>query len=114
MDPLTRDLLGASPSLRRLVLALVRDEHLADELIQETWVAALRRRHRPPQDPGRWAFAFVRKLLRGVRRREGRRREQETLAADPTTPQPPDELLADQSFLQFVSGTAKELDEPSL
>ncbi len=43
------DLLAHADFLRGLVRGLLRDEHAREDVLQETWVAAL---ERPPDAPG--------------------------------------------------------------
>ena len=72
------DLFRHADFLRALARSLVRDEALADDLTQDTWIAAI---ESPPADPLRirsWlaqvARRFASRSLRGSRRREARER----------------------------------------
>ncbi|MCB9897987.1 MAG: sigma-70 family RNA polymerase sigma factor [Planctomycetes bacterium] len=76
-DP--ESLLSDLPRLRRLAVALLGDEHAADDVTQDAWLAA--RRADPPDDPSaraRWMARVVRRLAsnrrRGERRRDARER----------------------------------------
>ena len=112
MEQLERELLAATPSLRRLALSLVNDEHVAGDLVQEAWLAALRRRGDSPRDPARWAHAVVRRLLYGLTRSSVRRRTRERLSADARLSPAPDTLLEQSQTLRGVASAAAELDEP--
>lgn len=60
--------------VRRLALALVRDRNVADDLIQETWLAALRN----PPPPDRPQRAWLARVLRNAARQRGRRERTRT------------------------------------
>jgi RNA polymerase sigma factor (sigma-70 family) len=58
------------PFLQRLARGLVRDEHLAEDLVHDTWAAAL---SRPPEvwrDPRGWLASVLRRRVASHRRRE--------------------------------------------
>lgn len=74
------DLLRHAHWLRALALRLARDEASADDLVQDTWAFALRRR--PGRDGlGTWLARAMERLARHGRRGEHRRRHRETIAA---------------------------------
>src|SRR5688572_16135271 len=90
------DLLAHAAWLRRLALRLVRDAGVADDVLQDTWVAALRHPPDRTRPPRQWLAAVARNVVRmrargaarqGARDEEGRSRLE---AAVPT----PDALLA--------------------
>ena len=67
-------LLGHATSLRRLARGLLADEHAVEDVLQDTWVAAL---ERPPASQGSlggWLHHVTRALALKRRRSEGRRR----------------------------------------
>ena len=76
-------LLTHSDWLTRLARRLVADSATADDLVQETWVAALRR----PPDPDRparpWLSSVVRRLAAMRTRRQGVRSGDRPKAGDP-------------------------------
>src|SRR5262249_58694164 len=94
MPPDPEELLGHAAWLRRLALSLVGPAGGADDLVQDTWLAALRR---PPARPGPlrpWLAEVLRNLVRMRRRasavRAEHRGEGERLeAARPGPPSPP-------------------------
>ncbi|MHC4954348.1 MAG: sigma-70 family RNA polymerase sigma factor, partial [Planctomycetota bacterium] len=70
-------LLQHRPFVRRLARSLVRDEARADDLVQETYLTAMRR---PPRHEGAlraWLAAVVRNLARTANRAEYRRTKHE-------------------------------------
>ena len=65
-------LLEHSQWLRPMARALVHDEHLAEDVLQETYIAAL---NRPPREAplGAWLSQVLRNVVRMQARKEGRR-----------------------------------------
>src|SRR5512145_2011064 len=87
------ELLGHAAFVRRLARSLVFDEHEADDLSQETWLAAL---HKPPHlrfGLRGWLRGVVRKLAAQGERRSTRRSRREAAAAAPERLPPSDELV---------------------
>ncbi len=74
-------LLAHGPFLRGLARALLFDAALAEDAVQETWVAALRRGPRWGSDPRPWLATVTRNLALRLRRGEGRRAQRERAAA---------------------------------
>jgi len=72
-----QDLLGHAGFLRGVVRALVRDEHEAEDVLQETYVRALAH-GRPPRA---WLATVARNFARMLRRGEGRRLRRERAVA---------------------------------
>jgi len=111
----TEDLLVHAAWVRGVAYALVRDAATADDLVQETWLAALKR----PPELGRplrpWLGAVVRNLVRQRRRGEARReRREETVAtrrAENALPTPA-ELAERLEAQQMLAAHVKELAEP--
>jgi DNA-directed RNA polymerase specialized sigma24 family protein len=114
-DAAIEDLLAHQGWLRGLALHLARDGATADDLVQETWVASLRR----PPATGRplrpWLAEVVRNALRsgarGARNRAARERAAGDRAAGavPT----PEELLARHECLRLLGELVSGLAEPS-
>ncbi|HEX6884953.1 MAG TPA: sigma-70 family RNA polymerase sigma factor [Planctomycetota bacterium] len=77
--PLGRELLEHREWLRALAGALVGAQE-ADDLVQETWLAALRSGH-DPLEARPWLASILRNLARGLRRARGRSREREEQVA---------------------------------
>lgn len=77
--PDARQLLAEDPFVRGLARSLLRDAHAAEDLAQETWVAAL---SRPARTSLRgWVAAVMRRLRDRGARADRRRRERERAAA---------------------------------
>jgi RNA polymerase sigma-70 factor (ECF subfamily) len=103
--------------LRALARRLVRDEAQADDLVQETWEAALK--HPPSPDlPARpWLAEVLRNVLRMRLRADGRRqtREQAAQTDRDTFGHPmldPEQLVARAETQQRLAALVLALDEP--
>ena len=111
----TDELLSHASWVRGVAYALVRDAATADDLVQETWLAALRR---PPEGdrPVRpWLAGVVRNLVRQRHRGETRREQREEVAARRQASEPlpsPAELAARLDTQQRLTAHVKELPEP--
>jgi RNA polymerase sigma-70 factor (ECF subfamily) len=116
-DSLNRDphaLLAHAAWLRRLARSLVGDGAAADDLVQETWVAALRR----PPDAGRPLRPWLRRVVenaarfrwRGDTNRAAREAHVAALADDATASS--DELLERHEAQQLLARLVGELGEP--
>ena len=86
--PIARELLAHQDFLRRLARGLAPDAAAAEDLVQDTWVAALEL-STPPSRPRAWLAGVLRNCAAQGARRRGRRREREALCrreeAMPTT-----------------------------
>jgi RNA polymerase sigma-70 factor (ECF subfamily) len=82
-QPDSRALLEHADFLRALARSLLRDAHEAEDVVQEAYLAALRRGPRALREPRAWLAGAVRNLARMRRRGEGRRRARERIAAKP-------------------------------
>jgi RNA polymerase sigma factor (sigma-70 family) len=96
--------------IRRLARGLVADRATADDLAQDTWVAALEARE------GRAARPWLGRVLRnawkdGLRRRARRARREEGAARAEGTPGA-DELVAELELRERVARALRELEEP--
>ena len=102
--------------LRDLAARLARDESEADELVQETWLAALRR---PPRDDGGDPRRWLRRVIanvqmqarRGAFRRARRELERGSVAAEASGP-PADEVESAIELRQMLLRELRQLDEP--
>lgn len=86
-------LLAEAGFLARLARELVGDAARAEDLVQDTWTAAL---ERPPQDVGSlraWLATVARNLASNVRRGEGRRARREEAVARAERVEPDGEAL---------------------
>ncbi len=105
-------LLRESEWLREIARALARDEHSADDLVQETWVAALRAAPRATRNPRGWLTTVVRRLATKSRRaqRAAHAREQDAARAEA---QPATVDVVERATLhRAVVDAVLALDEP--
>jgi len=79
--PANEELLSECAWVRRLAGRLVADEHLAEDLAQQTMVAALRHPVAPRRSPRAWLGTVLRNLVRDASRREQRRLRREIQTA---------------------------------
>ena len=106
------DLLAHSGWVRSLAIRLLRDSNSADDVVQETWVAALRH----PPEAGRplrpWLATVVRNLVRRKHRTDQRRSRREQDAPRPSTSEAGDDLLAAVEEQQRLARDVMALPEP--
>ena len=98
--------------LRRLARGLVGDPHAADDLVQEVWMAAMRR---PPQERRSlkgWLATVLRRKAIDRRRAEDRRTAYESDGPAPRRGAPADELLAQAELHRRLTDAVLELEEP--
>ncbi|MFG0316749.1 MAG: sigma-70 family RNA polymerase sigma factor, partial [Planctomycetota bacterium JB042] len=106
------DLLRESAWISGLARSLVRDGQAADDLVQETWLSALRRPPRDARSPRGWLATVLRNTLRQQRRKEATRERHEIASGAPTEG-PSTAALAERVELsRRVASLALELDEP--
>lgn len=108
-------LLAHAAWVRRLAGCLVRDDALADDLTQETFIAVLRHPPAAELPPRPWLGQVVRNLVRMRARGERRRgaREEAAAAADPVDPiESPEQLVARAQAQQSLASLVVALAEP--
>lgn len=110
--PKPEDLLEHARFLRGLARRLVRDESEADELVQETWIEALRRRAEPIANLRPWLAGVLRNLARERARGAGRRARREREAARPEGLEPTANVLERIENFRVLAREVIELDEP--
>lgn len=105
------ELLAQASWLRRLAQSLVAGEDAAEDLVQETWLAALRR---PPRaGPARpWLARVARRLASNLRRAEGRRREHEAGASRPETAHERSSPVEELEAQRLLADCVLRLEEP--
>lgn len=94
--------------LRALALRLVQDEHLADDLVQETYVSALERGE-APEKPQRWLRETLRLKARHARTSEESRAKREQAAAIRHSSATVD--VSDSEAAAALNALREELDE---
>ncbi len=110
--PTADTLLQHARFVRRIALALLRDEHAAEDVAQETWLAAF---ERPPRASGNlrgWLATVARRLAGRHRREEARRERRERAAARAEALPSMAETAARESALRRVTDAVLALDEP--
>ncbi len=110
-------LLAESPWVRRLVRGLVRDAAAAEDVLQETWVAALRLdgsrwAGRGPATIRAWLAAVARNLALRARRDQAVRRRHEAAAARKRSPDTKGDELERLQMHQSLAQAVSELEEP--
>ncbi len=108
-----QELLGHSSWMRALARTLVRDAGFAEDVVQQTWVAALENPPRSVEARGVWLRRVVRNLSLRVRRDQRHRRIREERAArleiDAVTPE---ELLQKAELQRRIVDAVIALEEP--
>jgi RNA polymerase sigma-70 factor (ECF subfamily) len=110
LDPAT--LITQDHRLRSLARALARDPHAADDLAQETWVAALES-HGPIRAAPAWLATVLRRAATRGRRGEERRARLEQHSARPEGEPSTQEILAREEARARVVAALAKLDEPA-
>ena len=99
--------------VRRLARSLVRDESRADDVVQETWLAAL---EEPPRSTGDglrgWLATVARNLARKAGRGDSRRKNRETSVARREATASVADTAERQEMLRLLTDGVLSLDEP--
>jgi RNA polymerase sigma factor (sigma-70 family) len=101
--------------LRGLALCLARDQAEAEDLVQETWMAAMRASPEPRASLRPWLAQVLRNVRRQGLRGSSRRRARETGAAllqEGEVAACTESLLARLELQRLVSEMVRDLDEP--
>lgn len=88
--------------LTALAGRLVDDRHLADDLVQETWLTALRRPPRHGRNLRSWLAAVLRSRISNRYRTRGRRIDYELRAFRPPRFPSPDEVVMQRDLRERV------------
>jgi RNA polymerase sigma-70 factor (ECF subfamily) len=112
--PLTpEELLANTAWMRTLARRLVSDEGRAEDVVQETWLAALQRPWRESGAARGWLSSVVRKLASRSHRSEGRlRRREESAAVPERTETSPADLVERAELQRRIVDAVLELKEP--
>ena len=107
------ELLAHAPWLRRLAATLVAgDDAAADDLVQETWLVAMRQ---PPRDAGSaraWLARVAHNLASNLRRSQGRRAEHEARASERDLELDPAALAGEVEAQRVLAEAVLRLEEP--
>jgi RNA polymerase sigma factor (sigma-70 family) len=98
--------------LRRVAMALVRDEASADDLVQSTLLAAVRRPPELSRDVRPWFERVLRNFVRQNFRGQVRRERRETRLDAPQHLPGAEELLIRHEAARVVAGLVSQLREP--
>jgi RNA polymerase sigma-70 factor (ECF subfamily) len=98
--------------LRGLARTLAHDRDDADDLVQESWIAAWQRQPDASRPMRAWLTKVVRDLAGMKRRSEQRRAVREAITDDARAPAAPDELLEQMRLHRRLVDLVLELDEP--
>jgi RNA polymerase sigma-70 factor (ECF subfamily) len=98
--------------VRRLAGRLCYDDARADDVAQETLLAALRTGPRDAERPRPWLAAVARSVMRRMRRTTERRDARERVAARPEALLATDEIVLRASLLRSVVDAVLALPEP--
>ena len=116
MDPSTRsfsaeDLLAESQWIQALARSLVREPEAAEDLVQETWLAALRRRPAVRESLRPWLARVLRNQAALLRRNRLRGARDQADAVDEPLPSAADLVVRAETHRLLV-GAIIELEEP--
>jgi RNA polymerase sigma-70 factor (ECF subfamily) len=113
-DRSAEELLVHAGWLRALALRLVRDDDVADDLVQDTYIATMQRAPERSESARSWLAKVMLNRLRMRARSDGRRaaREQATLLLDDNDVPPPDVLVARAEMQRKLVELVLRLDEP--
>jgi RNA polymerase sigma factor (sigma-70 family) len=106
------ELLEHSDWLRTLAFRLITDPGTAEDVVQETWLAALRRPPSKRGPPRPWLGKVLRNVIRNRHRAQIRRGDREALAlAEPVIPTP-GELAREAEGQRIIAEAVAALPEP--
>lgn len=105
------DLLAHAGWVRALARRLVSDQAAAEDLVQETWLAALRHPPRDARNIRAWLARLVRNSARQRGRSESARRARETRRVPVRATPSPDELVQRVESQRILAEEVLQLDE---
>ncbi len=110
--PTAEQLLADADWLKRLAIRLAGNADDADDLVQESWIAAWRRRPDQSRSLRPWFTKVVRDLALMRRRADGRRTVRDQAWEDSREDASPEELLEQVRLHRLLADLVLELDEP--
>lgn len=112
-SPTAEQLLADAAWLKRLATTLAGNQADADDLVQQSWIAAWRKKPNPDRPLRPWLSKVVRDLA-GMHRRADRRREarEQAVADDDVQVAQPDELLDQMRLHRLLVDLVLDLEEP--
>lgn len=103
------DLLAHASFVRGLARALVGGDHDVDDVVQETWLAALGASGPAVRKPRSWLASITRRRAARLHRTRASLDKRHAAAAEAGEVQPPDELAARRELIQRVSAAVASL-----
>lgn len=110
-EGLSNDLARETALLRRIARGIVLEPALAEDAVQEAWLAALRAGPHALASGG-WLTQAVKRIALGLRRREARQARRERAGARREQLPPASETAARVELLRELLGALDALDEP--
>jgi RNA polymerase sigma-70 factor (ECF subfamily) len=107
------ELLAHAGWLRSLARSLIADPAAADDLVQDTWVAALRRPPLADRSPRPWLARVAHNLARNARRAAGARGAHEQRAEREHDWPTPDVIAEEVEAQRLLAETVAQLAEPA-
>jgi len=98
--------------MRRLAVRLVRDEHVADDVVQQAWLSALKSPPMRSDSVRGWLATVVRNAARKSVRSDTRRRSHEHRVELPGHAMPADDVVVRAETQQRLGRAVLALDEP--
>ncbi len=111
-EPTPEELLGHVDWVRALARRLVGDDSLAEDIAQETWLAASQAKPAGVSNVKAWLAGIARNRARMAGRSRSRRQRREALAARPEALESTAELAERASLQKDLLGRVLELEEP--
>jgi RNA polymerase sigma-70 factor (ECF subfamily) len=111
-SPDPEEILANQGFMQRLARGIVGDEHSADDIVQQAWLAAL---ERPPREQGSmrgWLARVVRNIAINQARSKSRRTDREQQAARPEGQAPSDHMELQLELQRRVLEAVQRLDKP--
>ena len=111
-DQIPEELLRETDALRRVARGILFEPALAEDAVQEAWLAALRSQRREARSGG-WLTEAVRRIARGMRRQDSRRtRREHTAARNEAQPSAADSASRVE-LLRELLDALESLEEPN-
>ncbi|MBK8097202.1 MAG: sigma-70 family RNA polymerase sigma factor [Planctomycetes bacterium] len=98
--------------VRRLARQLLRDSNAAEDIVQQTWLATMRRPPGEPTAPRSWLATIVRRLVQRYRRGEQRELARRQAVARPEGTVPTDVIVEREAARSRVVAAVLTLTEP--
>ncbi len=102
---------GFSPSLKRIALAILRDEAKADDVLQEAWLMTRTFKPSEFQDERAWLAGVVRNLSRNALRKEQALQRREREASHPERQESTFAIVARAAVLEHLKAALGRLPE---